>query len=265
MPTLIENRNLEGNLLLCQEIGFQFVELNMNFPQYQIEGLEQVEKLLKLKEQYGIYFTIHLDENMNVCDFNRSVTKAYLETVERTIAVAKKLSAPIINMHMNHGIHITLPDRKVQLYEQYNEHYMEDMKRFRDLCEKHIGIEDIKISIENTDGFRAYEKDAIEYLLNSDVFTLTWDIGHSYVENEKDVSFIKAHQERLRHFHIHDATTSSNHLMLGTGEIDLENRLQYARQCGARAVIETKTIAALKGSVQWLRQCNSTKHYLMYK
>lgn len=30
MPTLIENRDLEGNISLCKELGLQFVELNMN-------------------------------------------------------------------------------------------------------------------------------------------------------------------------------------------------------------------------------------------
>lgn len=36
MPTLIENKNLEENISLCRELGLQFVELNMNFPMYQI-------------------------------------------------------------------------------------------------------------------------------------------------------------------------------------------------------------------------------------
>ena len=34
MPTLIENRRLEDNVALCNELGLQFVELNMNFPEY---------------------------------------------------------------------------------------------------------------------------------------------------------------------------------------------------------------------------------------
>lgn len=36
MPTLIENEDLEANAKLCKEVGFDFIELNMNFPQYQI-------------------------------------------------------------------------------------------------------------------------------------------------------------------------------------------------------------------------------------
>ena len=91
MPTLIENRTLEDNALVCAELGLNFVELNMNFPEYQTEGLEQTEKLIQTAEKYGVYYTIHLDENLNVADFNGLVAAAYFETVRRTIEAAKKL------------------------------------------------------------------------------------------------------------------------------------------------------------------------------
>ena len=36
MPTLIENRTLEDNVALCSGLGMKFIELNMNFPEYQV-------------------------------------------------------------------------------------------------------------------------------------------------------------------------------------------------------------------------------------
>jgi sugar phosphate isomerase/epimerase len=111
------------------------------------------------------------------------------------------------------------------------------------------------IAVENTDGFRGYEKKVIEYLLESPKFGLTWDIGHSKAVHETDVPFILEHEDRLIHFHIHDGTETppKNHLALGDGEIDLVERLQLAESRNARCVLETKTIEALKKSVQWLR------------
>lgn len=41
MPTLIENRTLSENISLCKELGLNFIELNMNFPEYQIDKLEK--------------------------------------------------------------------------------------------------------------------------------------------------------------------------------------------------------------------------------
>lgn len=40
MPTLIENRTLQENIDLCTSLGLKFIELNMNFPEYQIDKLE---------------------------------------------------------------------------------------------------------------------------------------------------------------------------------------------------------------------------------
>lgn len=265
MPTLIENRTLEDNIALCSSLGLNFIELNMNFPEYQINQLEQTDKLIRLAEKTGIYYTIHLDENLNIADFNPLVAGAYFETVRRTINIAKIIKhlsdqngdsnkALIVNMHMNHGIHITLPDRKVQMYDRDFDRYLNSFMSFRTLCEEWIGDSDIVIAIENTDGFRGYEQKAIEHLLKSPKFGLTWDIGHSKAAKEKDVPFIMENKKHLLHFHIHDGTETppQNHLALGDGEIDLSERLRLAENVNARCVLETKTIEALKRSVEWI-------------
>jgi len=267
MPTLVENRTLEENAQLCKSLGLKFIELNMNFPEYQVEELEDTGKLTAVAREAGIYYTIHLDENLNIADFNKLVSEAYLETVRRTIDAAKKLlplrdsydadRRPLtINMHMHHGIYITLPDRKVQMYERDFVTYMKSFEVFRKKCEKWIGDSGIMIAIENTDGFRDYEKRAITFLLESPKFGLTWDIGHSISVGEKDVPFIKENEERLIHFHIHDGSENppKNHLALGDGEIDIADRLRSAENRNARCVLETKTIEALRKSVSWLEK-----------
>ena len=266
MPTLIENHTLEEDAALCEALGLRFIELNMNFPEYQVDRLEQTENLIQIAELHHLYYTIHLDENLNIADFNPLVTQAYLETIRRTVLAARALlplrdqygdaKQPLtLNMHMHHGIYITLPDRKVQMYERDFETYMKSFAAFRALCEEWIGDSGIRIAVENTDGFRNYEKAAIAYLLESPVFGLTWDIGHSKAIHEADVPFLMEHRERLIHFHIHDGTETPprNHLALGDGEIDLAERLQLAKSRNARCVLETKTVQALKQSVRWLR------------
>ena len=229
MPTLIENHTLQDNIDLCESLGLRFIELNMNFPEYQTDELQKTEELIQAAEKAGIYFTIHLDENLNIADFNRLVSNAYLETVRQSVEVSRKL--------------MTLRDRY-------------DPERRPLTLNMHIDEADIRIAVENTDGFRSYEKEAIRYLLESPVFGLTWDIGHSKAIHETDVPFITEHQDRLIHFHIHDATETpaKNHLALGDGELDLTARLQLAAQRNARCVLETKTIDALKKSVAWLKE-----------
>ncbi len=269
MPTLIENKTLEDNIQLCKDFGLKFIELNMNFPEYQLKELKNTKKFFDLASEAGIYYTIHLDEKINIADFNLLVRKAYLRTIKKTISIAKSLlplqnrfgnkSMPfVINMHMNHGVYMTLPKEKIYMYDRNLNIYLDCFKQFRSLCEKWIGNANIIIAIENTDGFLEYEKTAIDYLLESPKFGLTWDIGHSKAIGETDVPFIILHKDKLQHFHIHDATTESktqkanNHLALGDGEINIKDRLITAEKTNSRCVIETKTISALSKSVAYL-------------
>ena len=258
---MIELNDLEATMDLCTRYGLSFVELNMNLPQYQIEQLENVDFLMEMKDKYKLFYTIHLDENLNMCDFNYLVTNAYMETVERTIAVAKKLEIPVLNMHMNHGVHFTMPDGKIQLFEHYKDHYMEKMLYFRNKCEAVIGNSGIQICIENTDGYQSYEKESIKMLLQSDAFALTWDIGHSHACDNMDEAFIMNYEDRLKHFHIHDGIYQSNHMTLGTGSIDLNQRLLIAAKYDCRCVIERKTVDALEKSVKWLQLNQYLKGY----
>ena len=61
------------------------------------------------------------------------------------------------------------------------------------------------------------------------------------------------HVDRLKHFHIHEAAGRSNHRALGTGEVDLSQKLASAYELGCRCVLETKTVASLSNSVEWLK------------
>ena len=82
MPTLIELAGLEENAKLCNDLGLKFIELNMNLPQYQVEILKNSGMFQDISKEYKVYYTIHLDENLNISDFNNAVTKAYLDTEE---------------------------------------------------------------------------------------------------------------------------------------------------------------------------------------
>ena len=254
MPTLIEIYDLEESAKLCQELGLKFIELNMTFPQYQIAQMEETDRLKEVAEKYGIYYTIHLDETMDVCNFNPLVADAYMETLQRTIEVAKKLNIPSLNMHMLNGIYVTLPDKKVCMYQEYIDSYMAAIKKLRDMAEECIGDSGVRINIENTDGYLPFHKQAISYLLESPVFGLTWDIGHSHALDNIDEPFIMENENHLNHFHIHDGYGTKNHQTLGTGEIDLYQRLGLAKKHDCTCVLETKTIEALKQSVKWLAE-----------
>ena len=51
MPTLIENKTIEDNIALCKELGLSFIELNMNFPEYQIDKIEDIDCFYKKADE----------------------------------------------------------------------------------------------------------------------------------------------------------------------------------------------------------------------
>ena len=257
MPTLIENRTLEESVVLCRELKLDFVEINMNLPQYQLPRINALE-FERIGKEYEIFYTIHLDENLDISDFNPYIAQGYLRTVAETIALAKRLEIPVLNMHLSRGVYFTLPDQKVFLFDRYSQEYLKSIESFRKLCEKEIGTSGIKICIENCSGFTEFQKKALHILLQSPVFGLTFDIGHDHSSGNVDKPLIIENEGRLCHMHMHDAVEKKNHLPLGTGEIDLGACLALAEKHNCRVVLETKTIEGLKQSVKWLRATKAT-------
>lgn len=254
MPTLIETANLEECAVLCKQLGLQFIELNMNLPQYQLDKID-TEKFLQIAEKYGFYYTIHLDENLNISDFNSYIADSYTETVLETIEISKILRVPVLNMHLSKGVYFTLPDRKVYLFSEYKDIYLESIKSFINVCESAVKDSPIKICLENTDGFTDFHIEALELFMKSPVFALTFDIGHDYCIGGRDESVILNYKNKLCHMHMHDANNGGkNHLALGTGEIDLPKSLDLAEKNNCRVVLETKTVDGLKKSAEWIKK-----------
>lgn len=255
MPVLIELKTLESCAALCRTLGLSFVEFNMDLPEYQIERLDPA-RLAKTAEKYGIYYTVHLEDAVCPWNFNRRLSEGYTETVLQTIALAKKLPVPVLNMHFHQGEYFTLPDRKVYLFEEYREEYLQKLITFRNACTAAIAGADIKICIENTSAFALdFVAEGIAVLLESPVFALTFDTGHNASSGFAQQPLIARHINRLSHLHLHDySKVRGDHLPLGEGGLDLMKYLALAQKHNCRVVLETKTVYGLGASVQWLKQ-----------
>ncbi|MCL1913555.1 MAG: sugar phosphate isomerase/epimerase [Eubacteriaceae bacterium] len=251
MPTLIGLGSLEECAALCCELGLDFVELNMCLPMYQLGPLSK-KLLLDIAKRFGLFYTIHLDDTNTPCDFNNKVANAFTESVLDTIEIAKQTPTPIINMHLSTGAHFTLPDRKVLLFEEYKQHYLDKLAIFKDLCESAIGNSGIVICVENTDAFEYnFGSESLDLLFESPVFKLTFDIGHDASSGFKQRPVIDRHITKLGHMHIHDANPGKrqDHMPLGTGVLDLAVYVELAISYSCTTVIEVKTVQGLRNSV----------------
>lgn len=251
-PTMIETDTLRRCAEVARDQGLDFVELNINFPQYQLSMLDPAE-LKHLAKEFGIGYTLHLDDEMSIADFNDYVAEGYLKTVLDAIELAKKVGIPVLNMHLSRGAKYTLPDRVVYFFEAYREDYLKKIARFRDACAAAIGEAPITICVENTNGWLDFQRAAVELLLESPAFGLTYDIGHNYCAKDADEGWLLGHKDRLRHFHIHNAAQGNkDHQALGTGALDVKRYLNLARDLGCTVVLEVKTVEGLAASVKWM-------------
>ena len=254
MPTMVEMATIEEGAALCRELNLDFLELNINFPQFTLDKLD-VKALKGIAEEYGIFYTLHLDDEMSIADFNPYIAEGYCRTVYDAVELAKQLGIPKLNMHMSRGAKYTLPDRVIYFFEAYEEEYLNRIRTFRDTCTAAIGDSGVMICVENTAGFLPFQRKAVEALLESPAFGLTFDIGHNYCSGNMDEGWIRENALRLHHMHVHDACDGKkDHRTLGTGELDIPGYMALAAESGSTVVLETKTFDALRESMAWLRK-----------
>ena len=248
MPTLVEFDSLQENIDLMRELRLDLIEINMNLPDFQLSDLKN------LNIEDDIIYSLHLPEDLNIWDFNNKIKNAYLDTVSETVQIAKIKKINIINMHMNAGVYFTLPEKKVYLFEKEPEKYLEYTEDFMNIISELLKDTDIKIYIENTGIYNLdFIKKAVVKLLESDRFSLTWDVGHDYSSGNKDSGLLEKMNSRIQHLHLHDAVDQSNHLPLGMGNIDFEKVFRIAVNSVNTIIFETKTAEGLKKSVDYFR------------
>ena len=254
MPTMVEMESIASGARLCRELGLGFLELNINFPQFTLEKLD-VEELKRIAKEYGIFYTLHLDDEMSIADFNPYIAEGYCRTVYEAVELAKQLGIPKLNMHMSRGAKYTLPDRVIYFFEAYEEEYLNRIRAFRDGCTQAAGDSGVMICVENTAGFLPFQQRAVEEMLKSPAFGLTFDIGHNYCSGNMDEAWIRERADRLHHMHVHDAKDGKkDHRTLGEGELDIPAYMKLAEECNCTVVLETKTFQALRESVAWLKE-----------
>lgn len=251
MPTLVECKTLDECVKLAASLGLDFVEINTSFPEY-VFGNFDTDRACELAESHGVFYTIHADEALNPFDFNPKVSEVYFEIMKDTIKIAKEIKAKAINLHLQKGIYVTLPEKVILLTDVYHDIYIESVKRFIEMCECELLGTDIKIVIENVDTnpFSSSQIDALELFMKSKYFGLTLDTGHECKLKFADLHIFEKYPNKLWHMHLHDCKFGSPHLPLGVGEVDIVKRLACLK--GETCLLEVKTITGLIESVKYI-------------
>ena len=119
MPALVEYTTLNQLVMICMKLGLNFIELNMNLPYNFIQNLHPIE-IQKITKETGIKFTMHMPDEADIGSFYDSVRAGYVQLFSDSIDWAREAGVKLLNMHIIEGAKMTLPDKKIYVYENYS-------------------------------------------------------------------------------------------------------------------------------------------------
>ncbi len=254
MPALVEYNTLNELVELCLKLKLDFIELNMNLPYNFIENIEP-EELIKIKNDTNIEFTMHMPDDADLGTFYDSVRKGYVELFSNTIDWAEESGVKLLNMHIIEGTKMTLPDKKVYIYEQYSEEFQNNFVNSISGLSKKALKSGVNLAIENSSNFgKPYIQKALDKSILYPNVKLTWDTGHDAVSGFTDKQYLMMHENEIAHMHLHDAIGKKDHQVLFEGELNIAELLSFAEQKKIRALVEVKTAEALERSIKALRE-----------
>ena len=118
MPALIEFSSVEENALLCQELGLDFVELNMNMPYCFPQNLPSGQ-VRRLASELDVHFTMHMPDDFDLGSLHPPVRQGTLDRSMEALDWAIDSELRLLNFHINPGIYFTLPKFRVWIFDKF--------------------------------------------------------------------------------------------------------------------------------------------------
>lgn len=247
MPAMIEYNTIEENAKLAKKLNLSFIELNLDLPYCKL-----TDNVKKIAEKYNIEFTVHLSEKLDVAELDNDIRNAYLKKIETIIKNGIKQNIKKYNLHLDPGIHFSLPDKKIFIYEKYLNEYKASLKDsclfLNNLAKKY----DVEIMFENLK-LPNYLKEGFEIVGSFDKLFFTLDMGHDLKSNSNAEELFLSYNKKINHIHFHDYNGKSDHIALGSGIIDIDQKLSLIKELNVYAVIEVKQEKELIDSIKFLK------------
>ena len=254
MPALVEYTSINQLIELCMKLKLNFIELNMNLPYNFINNLNPAE-LRKISKETNIEFTMHMPDEADLGSFYESVREGHVKLFSDTLDWAKEAGVKLLNLHIIEGGKMTLPDKKVYIYDQYSEEFTANFIKSISILSKKSQENNILLSIENSSNFgKEFIQNTLDKALTFHNIKLTWDTGHDAVSNFTDQKYLMLHKNDIAHMHLHDAKGTRDHQILFEGELDIIELVKFAEQMNIKTLIEVKTADALIKSINLIRK-----------
>ena len=245
MPILVEFHSSSENIDLCKKLNLDFIELNLDIPYCFIDRLDTNS----LKNNN---FTIHLSEKFDVGELNNSLRNFYLNEIEKIISFGIKYNIFKYNLHLDPGIHFSLPNKKIFIYEEYIDDYLRAYEDSCNILSKLANKYNATILFENVK-VESYTLKVIDIIEKYDNLFFTLDLGHNIRYGNLAKEKFMEYSNKIKHIHLHDFNGSKDHQELFTGLLNVKEELNFCKQHNLDVLIEVKRKEELINSVNKLR------------
>lgn len=159
------------------------------------------------------------------------------------------------NLHLDPGIHFSLPNKKIFIYEEYLSNYLDAYKSSCERLSKIAEKYNVMILFENVK-IEKYTLEAVKIISNFENLYFTLDLGHNIrYGNIAKNEFLK-YKNKIKHIHLHDFDGTKDHQELFTGILNVEDELKFCLENNLDIVIEVKRKEELVNSVNKIQKLN---------
>ncbi len=229
------NRPLYYVMKDCYEVGFDYVELSIDYPWPYRMDVDEVKRAVR---DFGIEVGIHGPwRDIALASPVPEIREASLKVMRKVIELAGRLRALYVNVHVSCS-------EAVEFKEVWNEVLragIESVRELQSLCEQY-GVD---LVVENND-HRPFSdiQQLVDLIVRVKGVYFCLDVGHAVgaylgkvpIENHVAVieNFAQALGDRLLVAHLHDFTIVNgryrDHLLVGSGVLDLASVCRILRR-----------------------------------
>ncbi|BBL62261.1 sugar phosphate isomerase [Methanobrevibacter arboriphilus] len=237
----IYEKNLQKSLEYAEKLDIKYVEIMNEYPNDSVD--------VDMMNSYDIKYSIHSPiTDLNIASLNKSIQKASINEIKKSIDLANKLDSDIVVIH---------PSGMTILGYPCEDKILSTCKESLEICGKYGEDNGVMATVENMPNS--------DWLIHQNIFKLnellleinmymTLDIGHASTMEykERDLYF-----DSIKHLHLSDNFLDKDlHLGLGKGKIDFKNIIKVFKKNNYKGkyILEINDKSPIVDSINYLKR-----------
>jgi sugar phosphate isomerase/epimerase len=259
-PAKSREQRLDVIRKLVVDYGLSAVELTLDlgivYPQ--VFDASFYADISKLQDELGFACSVHLPFLwLDLSSLNESIRKASVESLRKAIELTQPLEITDYVLHLWGFTTIQIAALLENQSQKQSILSVVWAQAERSLGELSQFLDPRKLCVENLE---SPPFDLVLPLIEKHGYSICLDVGHLAYQGGGELDFLDHHHARIGAVHLHDAVLEtrtgppqvSDHLALGSGQIDYQKFMDKLEQVGydGIVVLELNTKADLEESIQ---------------